>query len=314
MAMQQRLKTSVIINNYNYARYIDQALHSVFAQTVPFDEVIIVDDGSTDDSLAVIRACSANASNVTIVAKENEGQLSCINEGFKRSTGDIIFFLDSDDLFTEQYLEKATAFYQDHEDCDYLFTAVREFGDVDREKMYCKEFEAQTGRIGFSLLRTLYGNELIGVPTSTISSKREYLARILPFENYQEWKICADDYIAFGTSLAGAQKYILPEALVKYRVHGKNNWAGAELNINKKYQKKIGWAKVISSLKKQFELDGDLGNLILTEYRSIPYADLKLTRFYLKLANDSKSKDRAVIKRKIRKKYLKRTFRNLFKQ
>jgi glycosyltransferase involved in cell wall biosynthesis len=105
------MKTTCIINNYNYAKYVEEAIQSVFDQTVAFDEIIVVDDGSPDNSLEVINANIKNCENAKLIAKRNEGQLSCLNEGFNASTGDLIFFLDSDDLYLPNYLELASNFY-----------------------------------------------------------------------------------------------------------------------------------------------------------------------------------------------------------
>ena len=95
----ERTKTTCLISNYNYRRYIADAVDSALAQTAPLDEIIIVDDGSTDDSQELVRRQYGHHSSVKLVVKKNQGQLSCFNEGFRRSTGDIIFFLDADDVY-----------------------------------------------------------------------------------------------------------------------------------------------------------------------------------------------------------------------
>ena len=72
------MKTTCLVNNYNYADFVGEAISSVLVQTKPFDEIIIVDDGSTDGSLDVITAAVANRSDINVIAKKNEGQLSCL--------------------------------------------------------------------------------------------------------------------------------------------------------------------------------------------------------------------------------------------
>jgi glycosyltransferase involved in cell wall biosynthesis len=86
-------KISIIIANYNYERFIARAIESVLQQTYPDVECIVVDDGSTDGSVA----CARRYPSVIIVEKENGGQVSAILEGMQNATGDIIMFLDSDD-------------------------------------------------------------------------------------------------------------------------------------------------------------------------------------------------------------------------
>jgi glycosyltransferase involved in cell wall biosynthesis len=85
---------SVLINNHNYGRYLPQAIGSALAQTGPPVEVVVVDDGSTDDSAAAIRAWGDR---IVAVFQENRGQAAAINRGFAASTGEIIMLLDADD-------------------------------------------------------------------------------------------------------------------------------------------------------------------------------------------------------------------------
>ena len=85
---------SVVINNYNYARYLAQAIDSALGQTYPGTEVVVVDDGSSDGSRDVI---AAYGTRVVPVLKENGGQASAFNAGFAASRGDVVLFLDADD-------------------------------------------------------------------------------------------------------------------------------------------------------------------------------------------------------------------------
>lgn len=314
--MQRRYKTTLLLSNYNYAQYIEEALQSVFSQTVPFDEVIIVDDGSTDSSLDVINAFVKDQPNATVISQPNQGQLACINTGFARSSGDIIYFLDSDDVLTDRYLEKTLSFHEKFEDCDYLFTAVQKFGNSQEIRAYWKDYCAATGDIGFSFLRTLYGKELIGVPTSTISAKRYIIEKIIPFNNCncKEWKICADDCLAYGTSLVGARKYFITEPLVRYRVHNNNHWAGIKQSKSNMYQKKISAARLIASISQELNLTGDFGHLIMREFRSLPKKDYSIVRFYLNLARRSQMyhRDKVSVRRKIIRKYLKTINKQIF--
>jgi glycosyltransferase involved in cell wall biosynthesis len=85
---------SIVINNYNYARFLREAIDSALAQTHPHCEVIVVDDGSTDDSWAVIEEY---AGRIIPVRKANGGQASAFNAGFAHCGGEIVIFLDADD-------------------------------------------------------------------------------------------------------------------------------------------------------------------------------------------------------------------------
>jgi glycosyltransferase involved in cell wall biosynthesis len=95
---------SVIIDSYNYARFLPEAIESALAQTYPNLEVIVVDDGSRDDSRDVIARYQGR---VTAVLKDNGGQASALNAGFRASQGEVICFLDSDDSLSATAVAQA---------------------------------------------------------------------------------------------------------------------------------------------------------------------------------------------------------------
>src|SRR5262249_14409541 len=86
---------SIIINNYNYAGFLREAIDSALNQTYRNTEVIVVDDGSTDESREII---ASYGDRIVPVLKQNGGQNSALNAGFSVSRGDIILFHDSDDV------------------------------------------------------------------------------------------------------------------------------------------------------------------------------------------------------------------------
>jgi glycosyltransferase involved in cell wall biosynthesis len=97
---------SVIVINFNYGRFLRAAVDSVFGQTYPNIECIIVDNASTDESGAVLRAIEARYANVTIVRRtDNGGQTRAALEGFAASAGPYVIFLDADDLLFPNCVE-----------------------------------------------------------------------------------------------------------------------------------------------------------------------------------------------------------------
>jgi glycosyltransferase involved in cell wall biosynthesis len=94
VCLEEIVRISVVITNFNYGDCVGTAIDSALAIEWPDKEVIVVDDGSTDHSPVVI---SGYGNRIKAVLKTNGGQNSAANVGFSKSTGDIVFFLDSDD-------------------------------------------------------------------------------------------------------------------------------------------------------------------------------------------------------------------------
>lgn len=119
-------RVSIVIPVFNKARWIEETLMSVANQSYKDWEAIIVDDGSTDDSLSVIRAfTSGNPGDWTIVTQVNQGQCKARNVGIEHSTGEFIAFLDGDDLWAENKLDVQVRILEEHKDaalviCPYL--------------------------------------------------------------------------------------------------------------------------------------------------------------------------------------------------
>jgi glycosyltransferase involved in cell wall biosynthesis len=99
---------SIVIDNYNYARFLRQAIDSALAQAYRPLEVVVVDDGSTDDSAEIMRSYGDK---ICAVFKENGGQGSAFNAGFARSTGEIVALLDADDYLKPGAIEQLAAAY-----------------------------------------------------------------------------------------------------------------------------------------------------------------------------------------------------------
>jgi len=104
-------KVSVVIPTYNRAGDVVRAVRSALSQTIPPHQVIVVDDGSTDDTEAVVKALPAP---VVYVRKDNGGVSSARNLGFQHVTGDFVALLDSDDQWEARWLEVATLAVQRH--------------------------------------------------------------------------------------------------------------------------------------------------------------------------------------------------------
>ena len=98
--MENMKKISVIIAAYNAEEYLSETMDSIFLQTMDNSdyEVIVVNDGSSDNTLSILNSYKANYSNLTIIDKENGGPSSARNAGLDIAQGEYVFFFDSDDL------------------------------------------------------------------------------------------------------------------------------------------------------------------------------------------------------------------------
>src|SRR3990170_2838516 len=112
-------KVSVIIPTYNREKYIVETLQSVFAQTFTDYEVIVIDDGSTDNTADVLRPY---LDRIVYIRKPNGGQGSARNVGIKVAKGEYIAFLDSDDLWMPEKLELQVKYLDNNKDAGLVFT------------------------------------------------------------------------------------------------------------------------------------------------------------------------------------------------
>jgi glycosyltransferase involved in cell wall biosynthesis len=242
------LATTCLINNYNYAEFVGAAVASALAQTVPFDQIVVVDDGSTDASLEVLDSLRARHPAVQVIAKENRGQLSCFNEGAAHATGDVVFFLDADDVYEPTYVEHALRLYAREPACDFVACGHREFGLRDRLRLR----SAANRDLGYSVVLTALLHEWIGAPTSCLSMRRSVLERILPLPFCDDWRTRADDCLVFGASLAGARKLYLAQPLVRYRVHGANRFCGRANDKHATYRRRLAINRLFEHLERKF--------------------------------------------------------------
>ena len=128
--MIQGNKISVIIPNYNYARYLDQAIQSVLNQSYENLELIVVNNGSTDNSLEVLKNYEHK---IRIIDQPNLGQSGARNSGFAHATGEYIAFLDADDFWELSKLSKQITLV--NESTQLIYCGISPFKDPGPETM-----------------------------------------------------------------------------------------------------------------------------------------------------------------------------------
>ena len=98
-------KISIVIPVYNVGQYLCQCLDSIITQTIQDYEVILVDDGSTDESPSICDKYAEKNKRFTVIHQKNEGSAKARNTGLDKATGEYIAFIDSDDWINEDHLQ-----------------------------------------------------------------------------------------------------------------------------------------------------------------------------------------------------------------
>src|SRR5262245_14758900 len=215
-----RLTVDIIINNYNYGRFVGHAIESAFAQTHPSVSVIVVDDGSTDGSRDILRGYGDR---VTLVLKENGGQASALNAGFARSDGDVVIFLDADDVLRPQaaaLVASAVAADPRVAKVQYRMEIIDEDGRPRGVVKPARHLSLPRGDLGRAELTFPF--DLVWMPNGASAFTAGALRRILPMPE-QDFATCADWYVVHLTPLLG-RVVSLDDVAACYRVHGANRY------------------------------------------------------------------------------------------
>ena len=217
---------SVVLTNFNYGRYLGESVGSVLAQRLQPLELLVVDDGSTDESRARLADLARGSPLIRVLHKENGGQASAFMEGVAAARGDIVAFLDADDVWTEGYLERVAQVYASKQGVDFVYTGMQLFGE--REGPF--RLADADRDLGLSVLHGAFNPQWQGSATSAITLKRDLARRVLdlPPGLVREWRTRADDCLVYGADILGGHKYCIAEPLVRYRAHDNNVFLGQD--------------------------------------------------------------------------------------
>lgn len=182
---------SILIANYNYGKYIGEAIESVLSQTYQNFEIIICDDGSTDDSLAVIHKYSASNPRFRVICQPNMGHASALNTAFNVSRGDIIATLDADDMWVPDRLESVVNLFRERPECGLT---VHPLTVIDSHNRVLRERYPRTSDEGWLAPRMLSGYSPVLPPSSGLSLHRKVAEVVFPLP--QEFRSWADLVIA----------------------------------------------------------------------------------------------------------------------
>lgn len=215
------LAVDILISNHNYGAYLTDAINSALSQTHPNVNVIVVDDGSTDDSRDRLRRYNDR---IEIVLKENGGQASALNAGMARARGDVVIFLDSDDVLC-QHVACAVAqlFAADPalSRVQFRLAVIDAAGRATGVTKPPPHLQPPTGNLLHEELTFPY--DIPWLPSSGSAFRSDAIRRILPVPEHDFPRHGADWYTVHLSALLGTAAWI-DEVCARYRVHGRNGY------------------------------------------------------------------------------------------
>lgn len=205
--MAEQPVISCIVPVYNGARFLSDALDSILAQSYPALEPIVVDDGSTDETAEVVRTFGDR---VTYVHQENAGPASARNTGVRQATGAFLAFLDADDLWHPEKLERQALRFSARSDLQLCLTYKRTF--------WVEEMQAEEERL--RLEDHPFVKDHPGYVCQTMLMPRETYDYVGAFD--ESLRIGEDTEWLLRAERLGVVREIMPDVLVYRRMHQDN--------------------------------------------------------------------------------------------
>jgi glycosyltransferase involved in cell wall biosynthesis len=203
-------RVSITIPTFNCARFIERAIDSALAQTYADYEIVVVDDGSTDDTRQVL---ARYGDKVRYVHQPNGGLSSARNLALAHASGELIAYLDADDIWYPHRLERQVAFLDARPDCGFVHSDVTIIDEADR--VLHQRFNAETrrpvpeGACTLDLLRRCH------VQVPTVLERRACIERVGNFDGRLK---TAQDYLHWiRIAMAGMAVGYIAEPLAMYR-------------------------------------------------------------------------------------------------
>lgn len=278
---QQTTSFAVVITSYNYREYVLEAVESALAQSRKAAQVIVVDDGSTDGSVDLLRERYGADDRVVLLCGNNGGQLEGFQRGVARVEADVVCYLDSDDRWAPDYLARLGELYDARRDVDFVFTDMQHFGEENK----VVGFHRSAVDLGYTAVITYALTRWYGAPTSALSMRAPWARKVLevPDSFRETWRLSADNCLVFGASVLGARKYYLPTGSVWYRIHGKNGW-WSNRSASVAYTNRLRSRGLIGYYARVAGLDESCIELSKLEYKTKPDPQWAETKRYAALA------------------------------
>jgi glycosyltransferase involved in cell wall biosynthesis len=231
-------KISIITASYNYAQYISETIESVINQTYSNWELIIVDDGSIDNSVEIIKDYCLKDDRIKLYQHPegiNKGLKETILLGLKYSTANWVAFLESDDIFLPTNLEEKVKIINSNSKALFIFNDIELFGDSNLKNPYMRDFYAHLKHEGFLNLRSVLRRRNPVATFSSVLLKKSLLKNIdfnspiKPILDYYLWLQVAKH----------THFYYLPKKLTKWRQHSDSYIFQIEMCNKKEWHRKV---------------------------------------------------------------------------
>lgn len=197
-------KLSIITPSFNQAAFLEQTILSVLQQNYEALEFIIIDGGSTDGSLEIIRKYENQLA--FWASEKDNGQAHALNKGLARASGEIVAYLNSDDLYLPGAFAAVVNYFRDHPECDWLCGDTLMFGE-EQDDVVVSAIVPKSAAHALSWAYT--------APQPGVFWKREVLR-----EGFDDrWRYCFDHELYVRLLLAGHECHHLPATLAAYRHH-----------------------------------------------------------------------------------------------
>ena len=237
---------SVIIPNHNYATYVGAAIRSALEIRWPKVEVIVVDDGSTDNSLEVINEF---ADEVTVIGQPNAGQMpSCVN-GFRRSSGEVIIFLDSDDTLHSNVMTEIASVWSKAASKYQFQMRVIDAQGLPTGNVLPQYFSCPTSE---DIRRWMTTTGAYPTPPGSGNAyPRWFVERVFGFDS--DFVDRAPDSYLLAAAPACGDIVTITKPLADYRVHGLNHGAFLQLDDTR-------FAREINLTRRRYKFFGEIAD------------------------------------------------------
>lgn len=239
-------KVSIIIVNYNNAKFLKKSINSAIKQSYRFLEIIIIDDNSTDNSLEILKKFKNKVILIKNKKKTSEGsynQINCYYKGYLRSKGEYLFFLDSDDYYKKNKVNLVVEQFKKNKNLEIAFD------------LPIWKFETRTIKKKFKQKKFVSSNWPRFTPQSCITVKRTFAKEFFKYVRIKKFETIWFDFrVACYSFLKNKNLYIIRKYLTYYRQLDSSASKKFKLFSNNWWHRRYQAHEYVEFLEKKFNI------------------------------------------------------------